>query len=264
MKTSSNQKKAFTLIELIIVIAIIGVLIAILIPAFTGFVKDSETQACNDYRKALLSQYATKTLEKENYTLAAFLTDEELTCPYGGQYTAAQTDEGKAVILCSLHEGDQEIVIDPGTYLPNNLRDQMDQLRKLYDSLSKEEQHALAGWGSNDEMRKALSNKYYEGLWPEFPQSLIDKYGIKVPAGNVLYIQPFLNKSDSNNIVIFARANEPTSDAAQKAGWYTNLVYDHETGLWYKGIANNAMSVTSPWADIKAALSDPAKWQPLK
>ena len=44
MKTT---KKGFTLIQLIVVIAIIGVLAAILVPAMLGYVKKSKIQAAN-------------------------------------------------------------------------------------------------------------------------------------------------------------------------------------------------------------------------
>jgi type IV pilus assembly protein PilA len=41
-KRKKNNKKAFTLIELIVVIAIIGVLVAILVPTMNGFVSDAQ------------------------------------------------------------------------------------------------------------------------------------------------------------------------------------------------------------------------------
>ena len=43
-----KRKKGFTLIELVVVIAIIGVLAAILVPVMMGYVRKSRVAAAND------------------------------------------------------------------------------------------------------------------------------------------------------------------------------------------------------------------------
>lgn len=80
-KRRSNEnknKKAFTLIELIVVIAIIGVLVAILVPTMTGFVDQAEQATADANARTIYSiaqaQATFGTLNGTEYTAETLKT----------------------------------------------------------------------------------------------------------------------------------------------------------------------------------------------
>ena len=78
MKKVLKNKKAFTLTEMIVVIAIIGILAGVLIPTITGYIKRANQSAAYQEAEAILNVYEVYETEleagliKETTTFAAY------------------------------------------------------------------------------------------------------------------------------------------------------------------------------------------------
>ena len=64
MKKVLKNKKAFTLTEMIVVIAIIGILAGVLIPTITGYIKRANQSAASQEATAMFQVYETWETEK--------------------------------------------------------------------------------------------------------------------------------------------------------------------------------------------------------
>jgi len=108
MKISTNHKSGFTLVEIMIVVAIIGLLAAIAIPNFVKARTNAQRNACIANLKQIDGAKATWALEQkktnsdtpavtELYGAANYIRDQPY-CPANGNYTMSDVQSKP---LCS-------------------------------------------------------------------------------------------------------------------------------------------------------------------
>ncbi len=108
-------KKGFTLIELIVVIAILGILSAVLTGAYLSFMGESKKNVCTTNRaelKRIYTYYKANggTFNPTGTTSMQFLIDAKLInppyhlCPAGGDVFWKQADDGTMYVFCTIHD----------------------------------------------------------------------------------------------------------------------------------------------------------------
>ncbi len=107
-------RSGFTLVEVMITVAIIAILLAVAIPSLTGYRKGAEREGCKDQMRSILSAIEQARLERDtdvldavedSGTIDALVTGtsggnfrnrylpEAMTCPSGGSYTISHVED---------------------------------------------------------------------------------------------------------------------------------------------------------------------------
>lgn len=121
-----NNRKGFTLTEMVVVLVILAILAAFAIPTMLGYISSSQEKLCNVTRMDMVRLYKTSLIGKEASVSKAGFESFAIEnwgslsqCPSGGVYTFnASLDAAgmiHAEILCSVHESVHMVTTDEVT-----------------------------------------------------------------------------------------------------------------------------------------------------
>lgn len=101
---TSSKKCGFTLIELIVVIAMISILAAIITPGYISYIDKQKVKECQTNQDTLVLHLDSARIENPKITMQELLNNtSDIKCPSGGKYQA----QGSDGVSCN-HQGHGE------------------------------------------------------------------------------------------------------------------------------------------------------------
>jgi prepilin-type N-terminal cleavage/methylation domain-containing protein len=114
----NKKSDGFTLIELIVVVAILGILAAIAVPKLAGFKSNAEESVCAANLKTVERMYSAFLVEKDidhmDSIFNQYLIDNfDKVCPVNGNISYAEGN-----VTCNVHDNSGEEDEEPGEEAP--------------------------------------------------------------------------------------------------------------------------------------------------
>lgn len=115
-----SNKKGFTLVELVVVIAIIGVLAAILVPSMMGYVKKSRLKTANSNAKTAYNAVSTFVADQETkgepviFSVASGTSGTSVNCAPSAYDCKSASASGETSMQQALHKVVYDALADNG------------------------------------------------------------------------------------------------------------------------------------------------------
>ncbi len=112
-----ENKHGFTLVEIIVVLCILGILAAVIVPSYVGYIDSSQEKACALTRTYTLKLYQSYLRLNPGNTYGDFEREKEygsnLVCPAGGDYVYVEAKGGDgAKLRCTVHDLAYDVSLD--------------------------------------------------------------------------------------------------------------------------------------------------------